>query len=165
MPPQGPELRDIHVPHVSWWPLAPGWWLLAALIAATLIVLAWQWRRRIHRRRYIERLLASLRDARARHAADGDNAAFAASAHELLRRVARSRDPASVTLSSRAWRDALAAMAPARDVSRLAQLDVAMYQPRASLDVDAVTRDVDGWVREVLSHRGVPGKGRAHAAS
>ncbi|UPG90798.1 DUF4381 domain-containing protein [Luteibacter aegosomaticola] len=165
MPPQGPELRDIHVPHVSWWPLAPGWWLLAGIIVAALIVLAWRWRRRVHRRRYIDRLLTGLRDARTRHAADGDNAAFAASAHELVRRVARTRDPASVTLSARAWHEALAAMAPARDVTRLAQLDHVMYQPRASLDVDAVANDVDAWVRDVLSHRIVRGKGRQHAAS
>lgn len=165
MPQQGPELRDIHVPHVSWWPLATGWWLLAGLVVATLIVIGWRWRRRVHHRRYIDRLLASLRDARVRHAADGDNAAFAASAHELVRRVARTRDPASVTLSSRAWHDALAAMAPARDVSRLAQLDIAMYQPRASVDVDAVANDVDAWVRDALSRQGRRGKGRPHAAS
>ncbi len=38
----GPELRDIHLPEaISWWPPAPGWWLLA-LLAALLAVLAWR---------------------------------------------------------------------------------------------------------------------------
>lgn len=33
------QLKDIHLPEaVSWWPLAPGWWALAALIVATGVV-------------------------------------------------------------------------------------------------------------------------------
>lgn len=37
--PQDPlsQLRDIHLPEpVSWWPPAPGWWILAVIILATL---------------------------------------------------------------------------------------------------------------------------------
>ena len=31
------QLRDIHLPEaVSWWPLAPGWWILGALLIAGL---------------------------------------------------------------------------------------------------------------------------------
>ena len=37
------QLRDIHTaPPVPWWPPAPGWWLLAAIL---LLVLAWVGRR------------------------------------------------------------------------------------------------------------------------
>lgn len=48
------QLRDIHLPQpVSWWPIAPGWWLLLAviilLVALTLIT------RRIYRNRQIRR--------------------------------------------------------------------------------------------------------------
>ena len=33
------ELRDIHLPDaVSWWPLAPGWWLLGILILLILFI-------------------------------------------------------------------------------------------------------------------------------
>jgi hypothetical protein len=165
MPPQEPQLRDIHVPQVSWWPLAPGWWVLAALVVLALLVVAWLWRRRARRRQFIDAVLADLHDARARHASDGDSAAFAATAHALLRRVARTRDPHSVTSSANAWHDALAGMAPSRDVSRLVALGDVIYQPRAALDVDAVHKDVEVWVRDVLSRGTRHARGRAHVAS
>ena len=165
MPENGPELRDVHVPHVSWWPLAPGWWVLAVLLVAALAVGVWLWRRRARHRRYIETVLVELHTARTRHATDGDNAAFAGTVHQLLRRVARSRDPRSVTLAAGAWRDALASMAPKRDVSRLALLDQVMYRPDATLDIDAVATDVDHWVRDALSPRGRHGRRRAYVVS
>jgi hypothetical protein len=49
MEPQSIPFKDIHLPTaISWWPPAPGWWLLAALlITAVLIVrfrkLLYQW--------------------------------------------------------------------------------------------------------------------------
>ena len=39
-------LRDLHLPEpVGWWPLAPGWWVVLALLAAGLVWLAWRWYR------------------------------------------------------------------------------------------------------------------------
>ena len=40
MDPEQIPLRDLHLPEVvSWWPLAPGWWVLIALAAVALIYL------------------------------------------------------------------------------------------------------------------------------
>ena len=37
MDPEQIPLRDLHLPEaISWWPLAPGWWLVIALIAVGL---------------------------------------------------------------------------------------------------------------------------------
>ena len=41
------QLRDIHLPEtVGLWPLAPGWWLLIALIIGALVTGIIYWRRR-----------------------------------------------------------------------------------------------------------------------
>ena len=32
------QLRDIHLPEpISWWPLAPGWWLLIIIALALMV--------------------------------------------------------------------------------------------------------------------------------
>ena len=39
-------LRDLHLPDaVGWWPLAPGWWGVIAVVIAALMYLAWRWYR------------------------------------------------------------------------------------------------------------------------
>jgi hypothetical protein len=151
MPISGPELRDIHVPQVSmWWPLAPGWWVLLAVFAAAIIVSVIALRRRAAWRRRVDATLGDLREATARHARDGDVAAFASVASQLLRRVARARDPRTVALKGAAWRDALSTLSPGQDVHRLAAIEDAIYRPEATLDVQPTARDVETWVRVVL---------------
>ncbi len=57
------ELADIHLPDgVSWWPLAPGWWILIALavIAAAAI---YYWRRHQQRNAYRHLALQELQQA------------------------------------------------------------------------------------------------------
>lgn len=174
MPQNGPELRDIHVPQVSaWWPLAPGWWLLLALVVVAMAVAVVVVRRRRAWRRRVDTVLRELRRAVARHAEDGDVAAFAAGTSALVRRVARTRDPHSVVLSGAGWRDALVTMAPGCDVEPLVRLDGAKYLRRADLDVDvdvdAVASAVESWIRAAMRRPVAttairPGR-RAHVAS
>lgn len=59
-------LRDIHLPApVSFWPPAPGWWLLALLIVIVLFTVVWQWRRwrRLAYRRLALKQLHQLQNA------------------------------------------------------------------------------------------------------
>jgi hypothetical protein len=43
---QALPLRDLHLPEpIGWWPLAPGWWVLLALLAGALGYLAGRWYR------------------------------------------------------------------------------------------------------------------------
>ena len=56
------ELRDIHLPDpVSWWPLAPGWWLALAIIIAVIvlvIIFVRRYRQQLYRRLGLQRLTA-----------------------------------------------------------------------------------------------------------
>lgn len=50
-------LRPLHMPPpVSWWPPAPGWWLLALLVPALVVGLVWLYRRGAPRRAALARL-------------------------------------------------------------------------------------------------------------
>lgn len=104
------ELRGYHPPDpVSWWPPAPGWWLLALLIVGLLIWVT-VWALGARRRRRLARAapraaLDELAALRAAHARDGDAAAFACGLSRLLRRFALARYPrrAVAGLSGEDW--------------------------------------------------------------
>jgi hypothetical protein len=57
-------LRDIHLPDpVGWWPPAPGWWLVAALVIGGLVVAWLRYHRRFRERaalKALKRVLAAL---------------------------------------------------------------------------------------------------------
>ncbi|MBW8190433.1 DUF4381 domain-containing protein [Neiella marina] len=49
-------IKDIMIAQaVSWWPLAPGWWVLIALVMLAIVAMAWQLIRR-HQKQAISRL-------------------------------------------------------------------------------------------------------------
>lgn len=44
MNPEELPLRDIHLPApIGWWPPAPGWWILLAILVGILLWLLWKW--------------------------------------------------------------------------------------------------------------------------
>lgn len=64
MDPTQLPLRGLHLPEpISWWPLAPGWWLIIALLTAAtawLLVMLWRRYRMNAPRRYAMRALAAV---------------------------------------------------------------------------------------------------------
>lgn len=55
------QLRDIHLPApVSWWPLAPGWYMLIALVLIVLGFLLWHSYKRRQQRLFQQTVLAEL---------------------------------------------------------------------------------------------------------
>lgn len=100
------NLHDIRLPEpVSWWPLAPGWWaLVALLLLAAAALLGW---RILQRRSRRHAALGELGALRARIEA-GEDAGVAVDLAALVRRVAlATRGAAVAPLSDRAWAEAL----------------------------------------------------------
>lgn len=106
MKPALSQLRDIHLPaRISWWPPAPGWWLLAAAILLPALALygLHRHRRRNHWRRFALGELARLRELH--ESQQSTPRALVSELSILLRRVAVSRFPREETaaLSGEEW--------------------------------------------------------------
>ena len=88
MDPEQIPLRDLHLPEaIGWWPLAPGWWIVIALIMIGLGLLVRQLLRTRARgaaRRYALRQLNELTANFEQH---HDAIAFSGHLSELLRRT------------------------------------------------------------------------------
>ena len=92
------RLHDIRLPPpVGWWPLAPGWWVLFALLLVVIMVaLALEYRRR-RTVRYIA--LRELSGLKARLAAKAPAPDVATELAVLLRRVVLSGPTPSLTMA------------------------------------------------------------------
>lgn len=101
------ELKDIHLPEpVSWWPIAPGWWLL--LLAATLTAAIIFVSIRIYRKRQLKRdIAAELEAIKQQYKKSGSRYQLASSLSILLRRAAISFFPSQsiAGLTGEQWLD------------------------------------------------------------
>jgi HAMP domain-containing protein len=156
------DLRDIHLPPpISWWPPAPGWWILAALVL--LIALGiFIWRRHRARNRWRQYALNELANLRAQHAAQSLTATrLIGDLSVLLRRVAISRFPREevAALSGEAWLAFLDGTLgdPAGFLSPAGRLlSVGPYARESSIDTQSLEALLDlseRWLRKLPGGR------------
>ncbi|MFH6601421.1 DUF4381 domain-containing protein [Ectopseudomonas khazarica] len=147
---------------VPWWPPAPGWWLLAALLP----LLGWglwqllrRWRQRPPRAQ-LESDLDPLRQAALDELARLSKPYDAAPAgpwlqqlNALLKRLCRERypDSGSHVLSSRAWLAFLDNRCPAAGLTRWMILVEGSYKPQCTLSDKAIAeldQAIAVWIRK-----------------
>ena len=151
------QLRDIRMPDAApWWPPAPGWWVVAALVlTGAFVVFRFLHRRSLEKRyrkeahRLLDDLYASWRDSR-------DDRAFASGAHQLLRRIVihhLGRDGVA-RLTGRAIIDRAntlsAATLSAQTSSLLTELS---YRPaldtKVEFDIEQVRHEIEAWLKRL----------------
>jgi hypothetical protein len=86
-------LRDIHLPDpISWWPPAPGWWILLSIIVLGLIIFV-LWKKIQRKRRIKKAARTEFEIIRATYQNEMNPALLAQSISTLLRRICLSYYP------------------------------------------------------------------------
>jgi len=88
-PPELAQLRDIHLPQpVGWWPLAPGWYVLAILVLLMVFALGYIMRRYYLNGQAKRQALRLLTQYQQQHTRETNSQLTSARVSELLKRVA-----------------------------------------------------------------------------
>lgn len=158
MDPQNLDLRDIHLPDpVSWWPIAPGWWIvLASLILIIAIII-------VSRKIYISRQLrrdirAELEDIKKQYLQTQNKAQLAKALSILLRRASISYYPKTdiAGLIGKNWLAYLDSTHTGSSANKNFQSDIgqvlltAPYLPdenELDFDVQALIQLCESWLR------------------
>ena len=146
------RLRDIHSPlPVGWWPLAPGWYLLAILLLAAVITVIFLFSRHYlngRARRQALRLLATYQQM---HQQNANSQLSAARISELLKRVALVYFPRTTvaSLQGDAWIMFLNDTSKGLDFKgvRTELLDVP-YQPMLNCDLNLLFNLARAWINQ-----------------
>lgn len=159
MNPQDPlaQLQPLRTPEpVSWWPPAPGWWLLGALLLALACWAGWWCWRHYRRNAYRRQALAQLAQIRDSHAEHRDTGRLLGDLNHLLKSVALRvwprRDIAA--LSGERWLQFLHQHAGRARPQLPPSLALAAYSPQPrEPEPEQLLLAVEAWLRQ---HRSTP---------
>ncbi len=150
MDPAGIPLRDVHLPNpISWWPPAPGWWVVVSAIVIVIIAifLYWKW----HYRHRIKRsALIELKNIESSYNEHRDTHRLAQELSRLARRAALATDPSrtGAAETGAAWSARLNSLSKSRDTAEAIKsvLERAPYRREESIDADAVLKAFRSWL-------------------
>lgn len=152
------QLADIHLPDgVSWWPLAPGWWILLALLILAIIGF-FIWRHRKQQNHYRILALQELDTIYARYNESQDAATYLQALSVLLRRTALTAYPRSFNASIKGieWLNWLDAVCPALNEKFSGELGQNLlnniYQKNPHIDAPGLQRISAAWITLHRNH-------------
>ena len=134
---------------VSWWPPAPGWWILACVLLAGLVVaifLVWRRHRRNAYRRSAQRQLLAIQ---ARYQASGEEGDCLAAVNALLKSVALFAYPRRQIAASSGdqWLAFINTVLPPEHQLPPAYLNTLYGPARDELNIDEVLTAAGIWIR------------------
>jgi hypothetical protein len=152
----GPQLRDIHMPaDPSWWPPAPGWWIVFAIVLGLLTWLVIRLKRRASRRRWQRGILEELTRISESQLARADSSRLLAELSQLLRRASRLVDPGAPSLRGEAWLKFLDSSIGGEEFVKGSGriLLEGPYQRETSVDAEALIDLVRRWLRHAVEQQ------------
>lgn len=144
-------LRDIHLPDgVSWWPIAPGWWLLLMLLMLFAAVI-WALRINKARGRMRKHALAELEKVETNFSQHQDAQQLASELSTLLRRICISRYPRTdvAGLTGQAWLDFLNAQTNSFETESADALLNGPFQKRSNINSAALISACRRWIEQL----------------
>lgn len=148
-------LRDIHFPEaVSWWPLAPGWWIVMALLILFMVFLYW-WLfiKKVPTRSIADIASEEFKLIQTNFGKHQNKAQLAKDLSEFLRRVCISLFPRTDTagLTGHSW---LAFLDQALDRPEFTQgcgkvINEAPYQSSPEYDEQQLLSLIENWLNSV----------------
>lgn len=153
------QLADIHLPDsISWWPLAPGWWILIALIIVATIGF-FIWRRRKQQNRYRVTAQHQLAGIYADYQQTQNASAYLQSLSLLLRRTALTAYPHSFNASIKGndWLNWLDAVCPTLNEKFSGEIGQSLlssaYQKNPQIDAASLQNLCADWISQHRNYR------------
>ncbi|MDA1370085.1 MAG: DUF4381 domain-containing protein [Proteobacteria bacterium] len=169
------QLADIHLPQaVSYWPPAPGWWILALLLLITSYFLVKRYLSYITQQRICQHALAELNRCYREFAAaegvsrDEANLRYVNAFNSVLRRVALVHFPLAnvASLDGREWVDFIREKGDSTGLTEeiATALSYGRFQMTLDVDVDAMNNLGLAWIRSLYLGRSGTESDQLHVA-
>ncbi|MCW8957213.1 MAG: DUF4381 domain-containing protein [Gammaproteobacteria bacterium] len=150
-------LRDIHLPDaVSWWPPAPGWWLLLVLMIILAVLLA-KLIRYLKQPKPNRLALAEFKQIKTQFQQQQNHQQLARDLSALLRRIGLtyySREQVA-SLTSHNWQQQLNGLNPQHPLADnfINTISAAAYQPTPQLDAQHLLDSCEQWLKNLPRRR------------
>ncbi len=134
---------------ISWWPLAPGWWLLIALTVLCVVGLGYALVKRYRANAYRRQGLAQLQTLRQQYLAEKDVSQYVARTNALLKSVAlRSYPRREVAASSgEKWLTFLNSRMNSTEQFQPGFVTAAYRKACPDMDMEQMHRAAQRWIR------------------